>query len=74
MVQDSIFAIKLINEGLGIGLLPEFQIQAELAEGKLRVLDIGAIASIYSVDIYMSHLRNQVKWNDFFCYVRGRFK
>lgn len=74
MVQDSIFAIKLISEGLGIGLLPEFQIKTELAEGKLRVLDIGAIASIYSVDIYMSHLRNQVKWNAFFSYVRGRFE
>jgi len=72
-VHDSIFAIKLISEGLGIGLLPEFQIKTEIAEGKLKVLDIGTIASIYSVDIYMSHLRNQVKWSEFFSYLREQF-
>lgn len=73
-VQDSIFAIKLISEGLGIGLLPEVQIKTELAEGKLNVLDIGALGSVYAVDIYMSHLRNQAKLNPFLSYVRSRFE
>ncbi|WP_274309944.1 LysR family transcriptional regulator [Solibacillus daqui] len=73
-VLDSIFAIKLMNEGLGIGLLPDFQIKTELTEGKLKVLDIGAIASIYPIDIYMSHLRNNVNLNPFLSYVRKHFE
>ncbi|MCH7321509.1 LysR family transcriptional regulator [Solibacillus sp. MA9] len=71
-VLDSIFAIKLMNEGLGIGLLPEFQIKTELTEGKLKVLDIGAIASIYPIDIYMSHLRNNMNLNPFLRFVRAQ--
>lgn len=60
-IKDVIFAIKLIKEGLGIGLLPESLISDEIEADMLRVVDIGPIATIYPVDIYMSHLRNSAK-------------
>lgn len=60
-IKDVIFAIKLIKEGLGIGLLPESLISEEIEADLLRVMDIGPIGTIYPVDIYMSHLRNSIK-------------
>lgn len=60
-IKDVIFAIKLIKEGLGIGLLPESLISEEIEADLLRVVDIGPIGTINPVDIYMSHLRNSIK-------------
>ena len=60
-IKDVIFAIKLIKEGLGIGLLPESLISEEIEADILRIVDIGPVATIYPVDIYMSHLRNSAK-------------
>lgn len=60
-IKDIIFAIKLIKEGLGIGLLPESLISEEIEADLLRVVDIGPIGTINPVDIYMSHLRNSIK-------------
>ncbi|MEK4385484.1 LysR family transcriptional regulator [Solibacillus sp. FSL W7-1464] len=60
-INDVIFAIKLIKEGLGIGLLPESLIAEEIEADLLRVVDIGSIGTINPVDIYMSHLRNNTK-------------
>ncbi|MER2155555.1 MAG: LysR family transcriptional regulator [Solibacillus sp.] len=60
-IKNVIFAIKLIKEGLGIGLLPESLISEEVEADLLRVVDIGPIGTIYPVDIYMSHLRNSTK-------------
>lgn len=72
-INDTIFAIKLIKEGLGIGLLPEILINAELEEGSLQVLEIGSIASIYPIDINMSHLRNNLNVISFLSYMRNQF-
>lgn len=72
-IHDMLFAIKLIKEGLGIGLLPENLISTELEEGSLQVLEIGAIASIYPIDIYMSHLRNNMNVISFLSYMRNQF-
>lgn len=60
-IKDVIFAIKLIKEGLGIGLLPESLISEEIEADLLRVVDIGPIGTINPVDIYMNHLRNSIK-------------
>lgn len=60
-IKDVIFAIKLIKEGLGIGLLPESLISEKIEADLLRVVDIGPIGTINPVDIYMSHLRNSIK-------------
>lgn len=60
-IKDVIFAIKLIKEGLGIGLLPESLISEEIEADLLRVVDIGPIGTINPVDIYMSHLRNSIE-------------
>lgn len=60
-INDVIFVIKLIKEGLGVGLLPESLIAEEIDSGTLRVLDIGSIATVYPVDIYINHLRNNKK-------------
>lgn len=60
-INDVIFVIKLIKEGLGVGLLPESLITEEIDSGTLQVLDIGSIATVYPVDIYINHLRNNKK-------------
>lgn len=72
-VKDSIFAIRLIKENIGLGLLPEFQIATEIAEDKLKVLDIGSIASLYKVSVYMSHKRDQENLQLFLSYLRKQF-
>lgn len=71
-INDVIFAIKLTKEALGLGLLPESLITEEIESGTLRVLDIGAIASVYPVDIYINHLRNNKKITPLLSFLRQR--
>ena len=72
-VKDSIFAVKLIKENIGIGILPEFQVASEIAENQLKVLDIGAIAELYKINIYISYKRNQEHIQPFLIYLRSQF-
>lgn len=72
-IKDSIFALRLIKENIGLGLLPEFQIATEIEEEKLKVLDIGSIASLYKVSVYMSHKRDQENLQPFLSYLRKQF-
>ena len=72
-VKDALFAIKLINENMGVGLIPAFQVASEIAEGKLKVFDIGPIATVYKVNIYMNHLKEQERIQPFLRYVRNHF-
>lgn len=69
-INDVIFAIKLIKEGLGIGVLPESLISEEIEAGLFRIVDIGPIGTVYPVDIYMSHVRNATKVIPFTSFIR----
>ena len=73
-VKDSIFAVRLIKENIGIGILPEFQVASEIAEEQLKVLDIGAIASLYRINIYISYKRDQEHIQPFLIYLRNQFQ
>ncbi|MGN7476608.1 LysR family transcriptional regulator [Solibacillus silvestris] len=73
IINDSIFAIALIKEGLGIGLFPKFQIENELLEGKLKSISLGAVSKIYAIEIYMKHLREEEKLIPLLTYIRERF-
>ncbi|TKI53437.1 hypothetical protein FC756_23875 [Lysinibacillus mangiferihumi] len=73
-VKDSIFAIRLIKGNIGIGILPEFQVSSEIAEEQLKVLDIGVIASLYKVNIYISYKSNQDHIQPFLIYIRNQFQ
>ena len=69
-IKDVLFAIKLIKEGLGIGLLPESLILGEIEADLLRVVTIDPIGTVYPVDIYVSHLRNATKIIPLLGYIR----
>ncbi|ODN42099.1 LysR family transcriptional regulator [Piscirickettsia litoralis] len=53
------YAVKeAVRKGLGVTLLPDLALQDDLAEGRLRALNMTDVAS--SIDIYLIHHKNKV--------------
>ena len=70
VVKDSIFAIRIVKEQIGIGLVPLFLIPDEIKSKQLLALDIGQITSIYKINMYMCYERNNASIQPFLQYIR----
>ena len=56
-IKESNIVKQLVLGGLGIGFLPKFLIEDELAEGRIKILELNPHMHLYPVEIYMKHVR-----------------
>ena len=64
---------QLILRGLGIGFLPRFQIEEDLAKGDLKSIDLQSYTMLYPIEIYMKHLRESEQLLPILNFIREKY-
>ena len=72
-IKQSDIVKQLILRGLGIGFLPKFQIEDELAKGELKSIDLQPLTTFYPIEIYMKHLRESEQLMPLLNFIREKF-
>lgn len=70
-IEECIFAIKLIKEGLGVSILPPFLIAEELHSDVIQI--IGEASAIYPIEVYMNYRKNESSLQPLLDYFRTTF-
>ena len=72
-IKQSDVVKQLILRGLGIGFLPRFQIEDDLAKGNLRSVDLQSYTRFYPIEIYMKHLRESEQLMPLLHFMREKY-
>ena len=70
-IEECVFAIKLVKEGLGVSLLPPFLIDEELHSDAIQL--IGEASAIYPIEVYMSYRKNESSLQPLLNFLRTAF-
>lgn len=73
LIKQSDVVKQLILRGLGIGFLPRFQIEDDLAKGELNRLELQSYTKVYPIEIYMKHLRESERLLPLLNFMREKY-
>ncbi|MBD8032460.1 LysR family transcriptional regulator [Solibacillus merdavium] len=72
-IKESNIVKQLVLGGLGIGFLPKFLIEEELAEGRLKILELKPHMHLFPVEIYMKHVRESEQLLPLLNFIRKKY-
>ena len=72
-VKQSDIVKQLILRGLGIGFLPKFQIEDDVATGALKSVELESYTKFYPIEVYMKHLRESEELLPLLSFIREKY-
>ena len=72
-IKESNIVKQLVIGGLGIGFLPKFLIEDELAESRLKILELKPHMHLFPVEIYMKHVRESEQLLPLLNFIREKY-
>ena len=71
-MDECVFAIKLVKEGMGVSILPPFLIAEQLQSNAIQI--IGEASAIYRIEVYMNYRKNESSLQPLLHYLRNAIK